>query len=115
MTVDEIKPVYREALAAHTIFSDAFGIPTADIFVTLTDDGRFLVLTRQDGRQFAFEVAKLPLSRGQFVREWSSVIHLYNTLQQAEREVITEATQTRERAVELITRMTLAGFKAKGL
>lgn len=111
-----LPPAFCEAFAVHRIFHAA-GVPYADIYVIPeaidweTGERQMAVQARQGGLTFTVTVGKVDFPVEEFAARWADAAeHVRGLSGQAFREM-TDATEIRKRAAEILAAMALKGFR----
>jgi hypothetical protein len=108
MTLSDLSPTFREALALHDIIG-TFGIPAEHIFVGVRECK--LVVVAQDGeKQYAVAAGPFDLDNAAFEAKWNEAVAIFNASSMAARGQLLDTSHARSHAAEIIVGLVTAGF-----
>lgn len=105
---------YREALALHDIIN-TFGVPVEHIFVSRSPEGKFFMIAKEEGKQFAVDVGATDLGQNEFESLWDRAVETYNSSATEDREWLLDRSKVRQSAALLVAGLVAQGFVPRSL
>jgi hypothetical protein len=111
MTLGELAPEIREALAIHT-FAMKIGFLADQLYFHFITRPRTIAVTlRRDGRQASIFAGRTSLDHAEAVAAWSAACEWWNrSATREEKDQILEGSRVRRGAVNTVAELLAAGF-----